>query len=171
MLFLGSSWQISLCTESNFHMHAEKIPGRKKCPCCHSTRYINAERFSLVFREHSMRPQPPAFPAHARSSLKKLILSSAVPTPRCRREETCQSQSAQSTPSSTMALDPLPLHAETYIFETKRSLLVGLPFFPLASRGVSVHISLTFSSTMFMCRSKALTRASSLRFDRMLMST
>lgn len=41
------------------------------------------------------------------------------------------------------------------------SLLTGRPFFPLASLGVSVHISLTFSRTMLQCRSNAFTRASS----------
>lgn len=49
----------------------------------------------------------------------------------------------------------------TYILLMKRSLFVGLPFLPLARRGVSVHISFTFSRTMLQCRSKALTRASS----------
>lgn len=52
-----------------------------------------------------------------------------------------------------------------------RSLFTGLPFLPPAVRGASVHISLTFSSTMLQCRSKALTRASSLRLLRTEMST
>jgi len=42
----------------------------------------------------------------------------------------------------------------------KRSLLTGRPFFPWAFIGASVHISLTFSSTMLQWRSKAFTRAS-----------
>jgi len=46
------------------------------------------------------------------------------------------------------------------------SLLIGLPFFPSLSRGVSVHISFTFSSTMLQCRSKAFTLASSFRLLR-----
>lgn len=49
----------------------------------------------------------------------------------------------------------------TYILLINRSLLIGLPFLPLASLGVSVHISFTFSSTMLQCRSNAFTRASS----------
>lgn len=53
----------------------------------------------------------------------------------------------------------------------KRSLLIGRPGFPLASLGVSVHISFTFSSTMLQCRSKALTRASSLRLLRIEIRT
>ena len=53
----------------------------------------------------------------------------------------------------------------------KRSLFTALPFFPPAVRGVSVHISLTFSSTMLQWRSKALTRASSFRLLRTEMST
>lgn len=48
----------------------------------------------------------------------------------------------------------------------KRSLLTLLPFFPSLSFGVSVHISLTFSSTMLQCLSKAFTLASSLRLLR-----
>ena len=53
-----------------------------------------------------------------------------------------------------------------YILLMKRSLLTGRPFFPPAIRGVSVHISLTFSRTILQCRSKALTRASNLRLLR-----
>lgn len=60
---------------------------------------------------------------------------------------------------------------ETYILLINRSLFTGRPFFPSASRGVSVHISLTFSSTMLQCRSKAFTRASSLRLLRIEMRT
>lgn len=41
------------------------------------------------------------------------------------------------------------------------SLLMGLPFFPCALRGVSVHISFAFSNTMLQCLSKALTLARS----------
>lgn len=52
-----------------------------------------------------------------------------------------------------------------------RSLLTGFAFFPLPLLGTSVHISLTFSSTMLQCRSKALTRANSLRLLRQLIST
>jgi len=53
----------------------------------------------------------------------------------------------------------------------KRSRLMGLPFFPSAFRGTSLHISLTFSSTMLQWRSKALTRASSLRLLRVEIRT
>ena len=53
----------------------------------------------------------------------------------------------------------------------KRSRLIGLPFLPSAFRGVSLHISLTFSSTMLQWRSKALTRASSLRLLRVEIRT
>lgn len=60
---------------------------------------------------------------------------------------------------------------QTHILLINRSLLMGLPFFPPANRGVSVHISLTFSNTMLQCRSKALTRASSLRLLRHDIST
>lgn len=52
-----------------------------------------------------------------------------------------------------------------------RSLFTGLPFLPVLVLGVSVHISLTFSSTMLQWRSKALTRASSLRLLRHEMRT
>ena len=62
-------------------------------------------------------------------------------------------------------------NAITHIFEINRSLLTGLPFLPFARRGVSVHISLTFSKTMLQWRSKALTRANSLRLLRHEMST
>jgi hypothetical protein len=51
--------------------------------------------------------------------------------------------------------------SSAYILEMNLSLLTGLPFLPWAFRGVSVHISLTFSSTMLQCLSKALTLASS----------
>lgn len=54
-----------------------------------------------------------------------------------------------------------PFPGMTYILLMNLSLLTGRPFFPLESLGVSVHISLTFSSTMLQCRSNALTRASS----------
>lgn len=53
----------------------------------------------------------------------------------------------------------------------KRSLLIGLPFLPCAFVGVSVHISLTFSSTMLQCLSNAFTRARSLRLFRHEMRT
>lgn len=72
--------------------------------------------------------------------------------------------SFRSTPPHTRAQN-------TYILLTNRSLLTGLPFFPPAALGVSVHISLTFSSTILQWRSKALTRASSLRLLRHEMST
>lgn len=49
----------------------------------------------------------------------------------------------------------------THILLMNLSLLTGLPFLPLESLGVSVHISLTFSRTMLQCLSNALTRASS----------
>lgn len=51
------------------------------------------------------------------------------------------------------------------------SLLTGLPFFPPAVRGISVHISFTFSSTILQCRSKAFTLAKSLRLLRQEIST
>lgn len=54
-------------------------------------------------------------------------------------------------------------HIATYILLTKRSLFTPLPLLPL---GFSVHISFTFSSTILQCRSKALTRAKSLRLFR-----
>ena len=53
----------------------------------------------------------------------------------------------------------------------KRSRLMGLPFLPSAFLGTSLHISLTFSRTMLQWRSKALTRASSLRLLRVEMRT
>ena len=59
----------------------------------------------------------------------------------------------------------------SYILLMNRSLFTGLPFFPPDSLGVSVHISLTFSRTMLQCRSKALTRANSLRLFRHEMRT
>lgn len=55
---------------------------------------------------------------------------------------------------------------QTHILLMNRSLFTGLPFFPPANLGVSVHISFTFSNTMLQCRSKALTRANSLRLLR-----
>ena len=55
---------------------------------------------------------------------------------------------------------------QTDILLMNLSLFTGLPFFPPASRGVSVHISLTFSNTMLQCRSKALTLANSFRLFR-----
>ena len=57
------------------------------------------------------------------------------------------------------------------ILEINRSLLTGLPFFPLADLGVSVHISLTLINTILLCRSKALILASSLRLFRRLIRT
>lgn len=57
---------------------------------------------------------------------------------------------------------------KSYILLIKRSLLTPLPLLPL---GFSVHISLTFSSTMLQWRSKALTRASNLRLFRHEIST
>jgi hypothetical protein len=51
----------------------------------------------------------------------------------------------------------------------KRSLFTGRPLLPSALRGISVHISFTFSRTMLQCRSKALQRASNLRLFRQLM--
>lgn len=59
--------------------------------------------------------------------------------------------------------DEYPSTVCTYILLMKRSLLTPLPLAPL---GFSVHISLTFSRTMLQCRSKALTRANSLRLFR-----
>lgn len=54
----------------------------------------------------------------------------------------------------------------SYILLMNLSLFTGLPGLPLASLGFSVHISLTFSRTMLQWRSKALTRARSLRLLR-----
>jgi hypothetical protein len=51
------------------------------------------------------------------------------------------------------------------------SLFTGLAFFPFPLLGTSVHISFTFSRTMLQCRSKALTRANSLRLLRQLINT
>ena len=51
----------------------------------------------------------------------------------------------------------------------KRSLFRFLFFLSAGLTTVSVHISLTFSRTMFMWRSKALTRARSLRLLRVWM--
>lgn len=51
------------------------------------------------------------------------------------------------------------------------SLLTGLPFFPPAVRGISVHISFTFSNTILQCRSKAFTLARSLRLLRQEINT
>lgn len=59
----------------------------------------------------------------------------------------------------------------TYILLMNLSLLIGLPFLPLASLGVSVHISFTFSRTMLQCLSKALTRARSFLLFRMEIRT
>ena len=48
------------------------------------------------------------------------------------------------------------------ILEMNLSLLTGFDLaFPFPVLGTSVHISLTFSSTMLKCRSNAFTRASS----------
>lgn len=58
------------------------------------------------------------------------------------------------------------------ILDMNRSLLTGLAFFlPLPRRGCSVHISLTFSSTMLQWRSNALTRPSSFLLLRQLTNT
>ena len=58
------------------------------------------------------------------------------------------------------------------ILEMKRSRLMGAAFFlPLPVFGTSVHISLTFSSTMLQCLSKAFTRPSNFLLFRQLMST
>ena len=54
----------------------------------------------------------------------------------------------------------------TYILLINLSLLTGLPFFPPAVFGVSVHISFTFSNTILQWRSNALTLARSLRLLR-----
>lgn len=51
------------------------------------------------------------------------------------------------------------------------SLLTGLPFFPPAVLGISVHISFTFSNTILQCRSKAFTLARSLRLLRQEINT
>lgn len=59
----------------------------------------------------------------------------------------------------------------TYILLMNLSLLTGLPFLPLASLGVSVHISFTFSRTMLQCLSKAFTRARSFLLFRIDMRT
>ncbi len=59
----------------------------------------------------------------------------------------------------------------THILLINRSLFTGLPFFPPANLGVSVHISFTFSNTILQWRSKALTRARSLRLLRHEIST
>ena len=59
----------------------------------------------------------------------------------------------------------------THILLINLSLLTGLPFLPPDTLGISVHISLTFSNTMLQCRSKALTRAKSLRLLRQEMRT
>lgn len=48
----------------------------------------------------------------------------------------------------------------------KRSLLTTRPFLPSAVRGVSLHISFTFSSTMLQWRSNAFTRPSNFRLLR-----
>jgi len=51
------------------------------------------------------------------------------------------------------------------------SLFTGLPFLPPEARGVSDHISLTFSKTILQCLSKALTLANSFRLLRHEIST
>lgn len=77
--------------------------------------------------------------------------------------------------TTTAHSKPPSLHGKTkiktHILLTKRSLFKPFPFFPPASLGTSVHISLTFSSTMLQCRSNALTRASNLRLLRHEIST
>ena len=55
----------------------------------------------------------------------------------------------------------LPCRTRTYILLMNLSLLTGLPFFPVAFLGVSVHISFTFSKTMLQCLSNAFTLARS----------
>ena len=70
-------------------------------------------------------------------------------------------QSAADFPVAKPTID-----RETHILLTNLSLLTGLPFFPEAFLGVSVHISFTFSSTILQCRSNAFTRASNLRLLR-----
>merc|ERR1719312_643976 len=58
------------------------------------------------------------------------------------------------------------------IFEMNRSLFTGLAFFlPFPVLGSSVHISLTPSSTMLQCLSKAFTRPNSFLLFLQLMST
>lgn len=58
------------------------------------------------------------------------------------------------------------------ILEMKRSLFTGFTFFlPLPVRGISVHISLTFSRTMLQWRSKAFTRPKSFLLLRQLIKT
>ena len=59
----------------------------------------------------------------------------------------------------------------TYSLEMKRSLLTFLPYWPLARRGVSDHISFAFSRIMLQWRSKALTRARILRLFRQEIKT
>lgn len=86
-----------------------------------------------------------------------------------------QPTSANSLHQQSQHLPPItpPTRTEspTHILLIKRSLFTGLPFFPPANLGVSVHISFTFSSTMLQWRSKALTRANSLRLLRHEIST
>ena len=53
----------------------------------------------------------------------------------------------------------------------KRSLFTGFDFFATPPLGVSVHISLTFSSTMLQCLSNAFTRPSNFLLFLQLMST
>eukprot|EP00320_Phaeocystis_rex_P021968 CAMPEP_0119055780 /NCGR_PEP_ID=MMETSP1178-20130426/331_1 /TAXON_ID=33656 /ORGANISM="unid sp, Strain CCMP2000" /LENGTH=128 /DNA_ID=CAMNT_0007036407 /DNA_START=217 /DNA_END=600 /DNA_ORIENTATION=+ len=53
----------------------------------------------------------------------------------------------------------------------KRSLLTGFDFLATPPLGVSVHISLTFSSTMLQCLSNAFTRPSNFLLYLQLMST
>lgn len=58
------------------------------------------------------------------------------------------------------------------IFDMNRSLFTGFAFFlPLPGRGLSVHISFTFSSTMLQWRSNAFTRPNSFLLLRQLIST
>ena len=112
---------------------------------------------------------------------------SSVSTPRCLLDAPCRSQSHKSSrkiltmhaqPSSCIcylgfATTSMTESPRKNIFAISLSLLTPRAFFfpfpppPLRS----VHISVTPSSTMFMWRSKALTRASSLRLLRRLMRT
>ena len=61
---------------------------------------------------------------------------------------------------------PCKRQVSTNILLMNLSLFTGLPFLPPATRGVSVHISLTFSKTMLQCLSKAFTLANSFRLLR-----
>lgn len=73
-----------------------------------------------------------------------------------------------SPPLITVSTSDSSRQKNTYILLTKRSLFTPFPLFPL---GFSVHISLTFSSTMLQWRSNALTRARSLRLFRQEIKT